>query len=201
MRQDKQSMIDEKTVFSSLQTEINARVIARASINSFHFQVILAFASACITLKVAAEATPDNTKILLGNLFFIAGLIIPLASLYYISLYIHNDMQIGLLNKCMRKIEEKSEISDDIKFYKIGGIYSQSFNARKWSHYAVLALSTTSPSITLIEQLYHLATHGTSGWNYTSIQTILFVFAGAITIANVILLSRLQKFREDLIKS
>ncbi|MBP2158411.1 MULTISPECIES: hypothetical protein [Asticcacaulis] len=189
-------MIDEKTLFSGLQSELNSRVIARASINTAHIQTVVTFTAGYIAAR--ASSNFDSS----GYLGYIVGAIIPMVSYYFISLYRHHDMQIGLLNRTLRRIEDSSEISDMHRFFKVGGDSgAKSYKARNISNMAVIWLCFLSPVVIFLDYVILFANNGFSWPEFSNIDYIFVTWVASLTAWNFWSLLRLGKFRKDLIAS
>lgn len=147
--------VDEKTLFAGLHGELNSRVGARAAISTAHLQTIVAFAAGFLITKASGptEGGPSQTAALA---LMICGLM-PAISYYFISLYAHNDLQIGLLNQCLRELEERNlELPEVVRFYRMNGPYSASYDARGFSHAAVIMLAMLSPILITIDTLIRI---------------------------------------------
>ena len=184
--------LDVTTLFSSLQSELNARVIARASINSAHIQTILLFIGGYIISKYTTP-TPAGPNFLAP--FLICG-IIPMISWYFISIYAHNDMQIGLLNRTLRRIEDVSGIDDKLRFFKReSDSGSKSFHARQQSHFAVFMLCLVSPIIIFTDKLIYMILNKKTELILDHPTLIVISIVIFLSLINIITLIRLNKAR------
>lgn len=140
--------IDDKALFGALHGELNTRISARAAISTAHLQTIVAFAAGFIVTKNVDLALAQP----MANIALLICVMMPAISFYFIALYAHNDLQIGLLNQCLREIEERNTtLPPEIRFYRKGGLYSASYEARWYSHSAVIMLSMLSPVLLIAD--------------------------------------------------
>lgn len=187
-------MIDEKTLFSALYGELNARVSARTTANTAHMQTIAIFASASVVAMIGAETTVSGMQFGSPIYYFLAGFM-PLISFYFLSIYDQHDRQIGLLNRHLRKIEEKSQIENELKFFtRRAETGLASFGARFQAHFAITALGCSS---LLIFSFAHLndALPNAPTW-----RPISFFVCVMVTLINFTMMVRLELFRRWLIR-
>ena len=193
--------IDQKTLFTALQAELNSRVIARVTINTAHLQTIIIFVAAFIAAKVAANSSTPLAAVTRYSYFI--TMIMPLISCYFVMLYKHNDMQIGLLNLCLRRIEEHSQdaLAENIQFYKNNGCYEDSFRARTFSHGAVIGLCLFSPLLVVGDAGFETwwSTPPNAIWDsIPKLAKFTVVWTGSISVINVVILCLLQRYRNKL---
>lgn len=185
-----QNKIDARTLFAALQGEMNSRITARAAINVAHLQVIMAFAGAYL-VSAAVDAKGAGFAAVISAL-------IPLVSFYFVSLYSHNDIQIGLLNRTLRRIEDLSDLPEQLRFLTVGAESGEaSYAARRISHRAVVLLCLTSPALVVASMVMR----PWSGPLTDPLPWLALAFAVAISLANWLRLRRVQKKRDDLIAS
>ena len=80
-------MLDAKSRVAAAQSELNARLQIRASIQIAHVVVAGAVIGACVN-----AVTQEQLK---NILIIMISLILPLISLYFVSLYARNEVQLG----------------------------------------------------------------------------------------------------------
>lgn len=186
--------IDEATLFSALQSELNARVSARAAINTSHIQTIIFFVGGYVIVKNTTSASPW--------LPYMFSTIIPIISYYFVSLYRHNDLQIGLLNRSLRKLEQNSSVQDDLRFFQVGSFSgSQSYEARSISHFAVMMLCLASPLLIFIDSLFSFIFVPGGIVSLSGPQVFVVSITSIISFINVYSLVRLDKRRQEFINS
>lgn len=196
--------IPPSTIFNSLHSELGARISTRASINTAHIQTIMTFAGGYLFATVAAKEISNHAI----YLPYAISVIIPCISYYYIALYRHNDMHIGLLNLLFRKIEEEhgSTLSKEIRFYALDGFYQDSFRARRISHRAIYFLCLLSPILIVLDSLFRLLVEqlGNGERLICKTQTELylsggvFLFVVAVSLYNIKTLHDAQLYRDSL---
>lgn len=203
------SGLDDKAVFAALQSELNSRISTRASINTAHLQTVVALVAGFIAARaVKGDCVGTSERIEFFSYYLAAT--IPFISVYFVSLYKHNDIQIGLLNLALKRIEARSwkTLPDSIRFYKVGGDFRASFEARKVSHRAVIGLCCVSPILVLGGSLGQSATElGTSfllflhsGHHNVRSEFWFLVLTMAVSMFNVATLVQLQSYRNDLMR-
>lgn len=205
---DTTDQVDAKVMFQALQTELNARVQSRAAINTTHIQTIVALVVGYfVTRANTATASTD-----IPVLPYLIATLIPFVSYYFVGLYRHNDMQIGLLNKCLGRIEDQSaRLEYANRFYRVGGDYAISWDARAHSHAALWWLCCASPILYVAELLIvtgvsirgspTLATaKAVVDQYFVSWMGLAFLISGAVSVANLRSLEATQAFRDTLIE-
>ena len=174
--------VGEKELFAGLHGEMAARISTRASINTSHLTLVLLFAGS--TLLSSFDQNQYNKIVIMC--------IIPLVSSYFVSLYIHNDRQIGLINHTLSKIENGSDIDKKYRFYAVGSkIGEAAFFGRKISNAAVGFLCLLSPALIVV-------LHFSSG-KIDCISAIAFIFSLSISVINIVSIYFNSKFRQEIL--
>lgn len=165
----------------------------------------MAFAGGYLAAKLTVPQSPQLTY-----LTYTISAIIPCISYYFIALYRHNDMHIGLLHLLFRKIEEEHAdlLGNEVRFYAIDGFYKDSFDARKISHRAIYLLCLLSPMLIITDSAIAFFITGSNRFvegitNVTAIKEfIVFLFAlifvCSISLYNITLLRKAQEYRDSL---
>lgn len=188
-------MIDQKTLFSALHGELNARVNARTLANTAHMQTISIFASASVIAMLGGGQSQLGASIS-GTLYYFLAAFIPFISLYFLVIYDQHDRQIGLLNRHLRRIEEASEdIPTDLRFFERGSQTGvASFGARFQAHLAVSTLGCSSLILLALGWLMG-SLPDDPVWKNKAIWTCF-----AVTLINIIMMVRLEIFRRGLVR-
>lgn len=177
--------IDDKTLFGALHGELNTRISARAAISTAHLQTIVAFAAGFIVTKNVGFALAQP----MANIALLICVMMPAISFYFIALYAHNDLQIGLLNQCLREIEERNTtLPAEVRFYRKGGLYSASFEARWYSHSAVIMLAMLSPVLLIADLALRMKTAGSQDITDSVVRLLSNSIADPMTLAFSIVL-------------
>lgn len=185
---------DSKTLFTSLQAELNSRVLSRVSINIGHMQTITAFSAGFIITRIAH----GNYINIYAPHFFL--LVIPFISYYFISLYIHNDLQIGFLNKYLNKIESHSAIPVSLRFYdRNKSVGRMSFEARGVSSHAIKWMCVVSPVIFVIDTILNFSYNRDIDPMLSFISTISIIISICMSNVNYLRLSDLDEERKRIL--
>ena len=194
--------IDIKNIWTALSTEVNARLSSRTTIHIAHIQIILAVAAAFISIKGAKYiySVSDIQARRLDDFSFCLSAIIPLISLYFVLLFQQVDMQIGLLYRYLRRIQDDSiKITESFRFY--GGEQESMATPRRRSHIAIMLLCGTSPILLFLNYIVVLVEEGRKNFPVHEIGlwgALAVLFVTIVSIANIRLLRKTQKFRESL---
>ena len=188
--------LDLGVLFSALHGELNARVIARTTINVAHLQSILIFSGGFILTDDSGLKLGGSGQSLLQYAF---SSVIPLISFYFVSLYRHNELQIGTLTRHLRLIESTGDIAEPLRFYPArsrGGIDSRA--AWSISHRSIILLCCTSPALILLERAFDAIYEQPAVAQFDGSTALFFGFSFLVSAANVHALMKLRRTRDPL---
>jgi len=153
--------------FSAAHSEINARISSRANLNIGHLAGVTSVTALYYTAMFAAAEHPNLG---IQNYYPLIAIAIPLISTYFVSLYVHNDIIIGLLGAFCAAIEaaEENEAQDCRLPRWFGGgaaedqdvwLY-EALAARKWADWSVIGLCAVSPCVVFVDVIEQFAARG-----------------------------------------